>query len=562
MRLAVIAKANLAKVYKRGISFVLAVSIVAGTIISPTEAAAYTKDTFSNKQWAYYGNYNINVEEAWNAGVGMNKEVVVAVIDVGVDYNHEDLANVIWINEDEILDDGVDNDNNAYENDRYGYNFFDDNGIICNYAYSETEKQYVDDHGTHVAGIIAAVADNEMGIAGIASHNNVKIMSLKVLSDEEDGRGIQGTVSNMIAAIKYAEANGATICNMSLGYVGKDERLYNAMKESSMLFVCAAGNGTESTSWYGWSIDEKPQYPAAFDLDNIITVANMNETGYLDSSSCYGEVSVDIAAPGTNIASTVVTAPDATYRQSKYMLMTGTSMAAPMVTGTAALLASYYEGLTNLDIKEAILNGATVNPNFSNKVAGNRMLNVFGALNYYKNRTVIETEIDSASETTNNKKITVKLSYNSSPIRAASYMEGEQTVENFVGGFSGNALQWGENQATFEVNQTGIYTIYVLCEDGTEWTKQISVEVPSVKKLKLSAKEKKLKLGDTYQLETVVKPSDLYVKLVFKSSNKKVATVNKKGKITAVGEGSAKIKVIAKDGNTKKKEVCKVVVTQ
>ena len=554
-------KARLTKLYKR-LCGVLAVSVAASTIAFSAEAAAYTKDTFSNKQWAYYGEYNIGIEEVWNAGNGMNKEIIVAVIDVGVDYNHEDLSSVMWINEDEFEEDEVDNDANGYINDRNGYNFFDDNGVICNYAYSETSRQYVDDHGTHIAGIIAAVADNDMGVAGVASHSNVKIMSLKVLGEEEGYQEIRGSVTSLIKAIEYAEANGASICNMSLGYTVKDEELYQAMKNSNMLFICAAGNGMESTGGYGFSIDEKPEYPAAYDLDNIISVANMNEHGYIDLSSCYGEKSVDIAAPGTNIASTVVIEPDITKRQGKYMLMTGTSMAAPMVTGAAAILASYYDGLTNLEIKEAILNGATVNLKFGNKVAGNRMLNVAGALRYCKERIALETEITPAAENSNNKMVTAKLGCKSSPVMKAVYAEGAKEAEDFVGGFEGIPLEWEETKASFEVNQTGIYTIYVVCEDGTELTKEVFVEVPMIKKLKLSKSEKTMKKGSTYQLEAIIKPTDLYTDIVFKSSNSKVASVNEEGKITAKAPGKAKIKVIVKDGNTKKKAVCKVVVIE
>ena len=561
MRLVARTKAHLTKLYKR-LCGVLAVSVAAGTIAFPAEVAAYTKDTFSNKQWAYYGNYNIGIEEVWNAGTGMNKEVIVAVIDVGVDYKHEDLSSAMWINGDEVAEDEADNDGNGYINDRNGYNFFDDNGVICNYAYSETSKQYVDDHGTHIAGIIAAVADNDMGVAGVASHSNVKIMSLKVLGEEEGNQEIRGSVTSLIKAIEYAEANGAAICNMSLGYTVKDEELYQVMKNSDMLFICAAGNGMESSNGYGFNIDEKPEYPAAYDLDHIISVANMNEKGYIDISSCYGANSVDIAAPGTNIASTVVIEPDITKRQGKYMLMTGTSMAAPMVTGAAAILASYYDGLTNLEIKEAILNGAAMNPKFGNKVAGNRMLNVAGALQYCKERIALKTEIMPAAENSNNKIVTAKLGYKSSPVMKVVYAEGTQDAEDFVGGFEGIPLEWEENKAFFEVNQTGIYTIYAVCEDGTELTKEVFVEVPTIKKLKLSQNEKTMKKGSTDKLEAIIKPTNLYTNIRFESSDSKVVFVDEKGKITAKSPGKAKIKVIVKDGNTKKKAVCKVVVTE
>lgn len=523
--------------------------------------AMYTNDTFSNRQWAYYGNYSIGVEEAWNAGAGANKEVVVAIIDVGIDYNHEDLSSVMWINRNEIPDDGVDNDDNGYVDDIYGYNFFDDNGVICDYAYSVFEGEYVDDHGTHIAGIIAAMADNGVGIAGLAARSNVKLMSLKSLGDEQNGKGIQGSTDMIISAIEYAEDNGASICNMSIGYSGVDKALYQAMAESDMLFVCAAGNGEESSAGYGWDIDTKPVYPAAFDLDNIIAVANMNELGYVDDSSCYGEKNVDIAAPGMDIASSVVSIPSGeNTRESKYMLMSGTSMAAPMVTGTAAILASYFGDLTSQEIRTAILEGATVNLNFSNKVAGNRMLNVAGALEYCQNRFRIETEVTEVSERSNNKRVMVHILDNNSPVEAVVYALGEESAEYFYEG-AGTALTLKDNKTSFKVTESGIYTIYVVCEDGTEIIETVSVEVPIVEKLKLSAKKKTLKKGKTYQLKTSVTPSDMYVKLVYKTNNPKVASVSATGKIKAKKKGTAKITVYAKDGNTMKKAVCTVKVT-
>lgn len=526
-----------------------------------TYRALYTQDTFSSRQWAYYGNYNIGVEEAWNAGSGANEEVVVAIVDVGIDYSHEDLSSVMWVNPNEIPEDGIDNDENGYVDDIYGYNFFDDNSTICDYAYSVSEGEYVDDHGTHVAGIIAAVADNGVGVAGLASKSNVKLMSLKSLGDEVNGGGIQGSTDMIISAIEYAEDNGASICNMSIGYAGMDKALYQAMAESEMLFVCAAGNGEESTAGHGWNIDKKPVYPASFDLDNMIAVATMNELGYIDDSSCYGEKHVDIVAPGIDIASTVVAVPAGEHnRNSKYMLMSGTSMAAPMVTGTAAILASYFGNLTNLEIKEAILEGAAVNLNFSNKVAGNRMLNVYGAMEYWQNRFRMETQVHQVSDTSNNKRVTVKVLGNKSPVIGAAYTLGEEKADYFWKG-AGTALPLKDNQASFKITESGIYTIYLLCEDGREITEQVTVEVPVVEKVKLSAKKKTLKKGKTYKLKAKFTPSDMYVKLVYKTSNPKVATVSSAGKITAKKKGNARITVYAKDGNTMKKAVCTVTVT-
>lgn len=520
--------------------------------------ALYTDDVYSSSQWAYYGPYNIGMEEAWTKGTGVNEEVVVGIMDVGIDYNHEELTEAMWVNSGEVAADGLDNDGNGYVDDIYGYNFFDDNGIICDYAFSEVDQEYVEDHGTHIAGIIAAKADNIVGVAGIATNNNVKLMSLKVMGDKHDGYGVVGYSADIIKAIEYAAANGVKICNMSFGYTSYDMMLYGFMKNTDMLFVCAAGNGNETTGGTGWNIDTIPEYPAAFDLENIISVANMNSAGMIDYSSCYGKVSVDIAAPGTEIISTAV--DDPVYNSDNYLMMTGTSMAAPMVTATAALTASYHGNLTVAEIKEAILNGASVNEGFNNAVAGNRMLNVAGALGYYEEPFTITTEITEVSEKSNNKRVHISVTDNASPVSLVAYAKGEQTKEYFESGVIGTLLEYDGTTAKFKATQTGIYTIYVLCEDGTESTAQVEVEVPVITKLKLSTKKKTLKKGKTYTLKATVKPSDMYVKVTYKSSNPKVATVNSKGKITAKKKGTAKITVIAKDGNTTKKATCTITV--
>ena len=518
----------------------------------------YTNDEYSSLQWAYYGNYNINQEKAWSLGSGVNQEVIVAVVDSGIDYQHEELKEAMWLNSDEIAGDGMDNDKNGYIDDIYGWNFFDGTADICKYEYSRTERDYVDVHGTHIAGIIAAMAENGEGIAGIASQNNVKLMSVKVMGDGRDGNGVAGYSTDIIKAITYAQENGATICNLSLGYSEYDKALYETMENSNMLFVCAAGNGTEKTHWIGWDIDKRAVYPAAFELSNIISVANMNSMGVLDESTCYGAISVDIAAPGTSIVSTAVGGRANGYQ--KYAVLSGTSMAAPMVTGVAALMASYFGETDAVRLKESVLSGATENIAFGNKIANNRMLNAEGAFDYYQNKIWTEFAISKVSKKSNNKKVTVNIKAVNSPVTTVLYERGNLEAAYFEGGVKGTALEYSDNAVCFEVKESGDYTIYVLCDDGTEVVEKVSVNVPTLKKVTLSASKKTVKIGKTYQLKVTVNPSDIYKKVTYKSSNSKVATVSSKGKIKAKKKGTANITVTVKDGNTVMKKVCKITV--
>lgn len=303
---------------------------------------------------------DINILPAWKKYDAKQdkRRVVVALIDTGVDYSHEDLSDSIWTNEGETAGDGIDNDGNGYADDVFGWNFYSDNNQV--FAGGE------DNHGTHAAGTIAA-ARNGKGIVGINDPEFVKIMILKVLGTEE---GV-GSASNVAKAIRYAESNGASICNLSFGTAKYSEELYETMKNSKMLFIVAAGNGTLGGK--GYNIDSAPMYPASFDLDNIISVANLQFDGELDPDSNYGAASVDLAAPGNYILSTV--------SGNQYSYMSGTSMAAPMVTGAAALLYSYNPQMAITELKGKLLNSARKLDSLTGKVSTGGMLNVSAALN-------------------------------------------------------------------------------------------------------------------------------------------------------------------------------------
>lgn len=256
---------------------------------------------------------DISAPAAWETTTGSN--LVVAVIDTGVDYTHPDLAANVWVNAGEVAGNGVDDDHNGYVDDVHGYDFVNRDG------------NPLDDHnhGTHVAGTIGAVGNNGIGVAGV--NWNIKIMALKFL---DAGGG--GNLSDAIAAINYAVANGATISNNSWGFNGGfSQPLYDAIRSAQSaghLFVAAAGNG--NAFGIGQDNDQTAFYPASFDLNNIIAVAATDPNDNRAIFSNYGATSVDLAAPGVDILSTT--------RNNTYSTFSGTSMAAPHVTGVAALV--------------------------------------------------------------------------------------------------------------------------------------------------------------------------------------------------------------------------------
>ena len=337
-------------------------------------SAAITADTYSSAQWALkndgsFSGYRSRVNALENADVSAEKaweyytpkrEAIIALVDTGVQSAHEELSGSFWTNDDEIAGNGVDDDGNGYIDDVNGWNFYNNNNNI--YTGS------TDSHGTHCAGTISAAKDNNAGIAGLADYSNIKIMTLKALGGSDGS----GTTLSLTRAILYAEKKGAVICNLSLGTDSNDRLLYQVMKKSNMLFVVAAGNG--DASGRGVNIDRNPSYPASYELDNIITVANLTASGALHSSSDYGMTSVDIAAPGTDIISTNVSG--------KYAYMTGTSMAAPFVSAAAALVYTANENLTLADTRNILLNTVKKDTLLTNKIATGGILDCGSAVAY------------------------------------------------------------------------------------------------------------------------------------------------------------------------------------
>ena len=274
---------------------------------------------------------DIDAPEAFALVTGTQKKAV-GVIDSGIDYNHPDLAANIWTNPGEIPGDNMDNDRNGYTDDVHGWDF------------ANQDKDPMDDngHGTHVAGTIAAVGNNNLGVIGVAP-NNVLLVPLKFL----DKTG-SGATSNAILALDYATAKGIKITNNSWGSLLPipSQALQESIKEfaeNGGLFVAAAGNSSLNT-------DLVPSYPASYPNPSIISVAATDHNDKLAYYSNYGKKTVDIAAPGSEIFSTLP--------GNQYGYLSGTSMASPHVAGAVALVWSQNPTLTAQEVKNLVLSKA------------------------------------------------------------------------------------------------------------------------------------------------------------------------------------------------------------
>lgn len=294
-------------------------------------AATLPDDPLLPEQWALFSPNGIRPGEAWPY-TPPSEPVVVALIDTGVDLNHPDLADAIWTNPGEIPGNGIDDDGNGYIDDIHGWNFL-----------TQTPELFSGDadlHGTHCAGTIAAGIANHIGIAGIAG-GSVQLMVLKVL----DGNA-GGPTAGVAEAIRYARDNGADIVNLSLTALPADGGLDSLLTETELLFVAAAGNN-------GLNLDDAPPRLASLSLNNLISVAALQPDGRLSDTSNYGPTTVELAAPGAEILST---APGG------YEVLSGTSMAAPMVSAAAALLLAAHPELTPAELRSLLLRSADATP--------------------------------------------------------------------------------------------------------------------------------------------------------------------------------------------------------
>lgn len=305
----------------------------------PTALPSGTNDPLFGNQWHYENTgqnegtsgSDISLIEAWQVETG-NSEVIIAIEDGGIDFDHIDLAANMWVNEDEIDGNGIDDDNNGYVDDIYGYNFGDDTGDI-----------FVGNHGTHVAGTVAAVSNNGVGVSGIAggSGNNdgVKLMSCNVFASSNGG---------FAEAYSYAADNGAVISQNSWSY-SYPYQYDQAVLDGIDYFIANAGGGNAPMDGgivifaAGNDNSRSRYYPAYY--SSVMAVAATNKNDVRSYYSNYGDW-VDIAAPGGELETTNEdpTAVHSTYPNDSYGVMQGTSMACPHVSGVAALIISKYAG--------------------------------------------------------------------------------------------------------------------------------------------------------------------------------------------------------------------------
>ena len=356
------------------------VTPLADNDINPSSLSGAPNDPRFTDQWHYENTgqnggtvgSDISLLEAWEIETG-NSNVIVAIEDGGVDWDHEDLAGNMWVNPDEIAGNGIDDDNNGYIDDVYGYNFVDNTGTIS-----------VGDHGTHVAGTVAAETNNGIGVAGVAggsgSNDGVRLMSCTVFTNSSNG-GFE-------EAFIYAADNGAVISQNSWGYSSKgvyDQAVLDAIDYfvanaggpseamNGGLVIIAAGNDDDSGLWY----------PGCYESALAVGATNCK-----DEKSWYSNYDtwVDISAPGGELISTNndPTAIHSTLPNNQYGVMQGTSMACPHVSGVAALIISKnYGNITPQEVWNKLVNttdniDATI-PSYIGKLGSGRM-NAFAAL--------------------------------------------------------------------------------------------------------------------------------------------------------------------------------------
>lgn len=325
--------------------------------LAPTAAAARVpNDPGYGSQAAMWN--QVGAPSAWNATIG-SPDVVVAVIDTGVDVDHPDLSANIWTNPNEIPDNGVDDDNNGFIDDVHGWNFVENNNNVnpATDASAEPDPDAVR-HGTIAAGVIGAVGDNARDGAGL--NWRVRIMPLRAI--KSSGAGYTGTV---ISAIQYAIENGVDV--ISLSFVGSEriDQFYSVLKEAydaGIVVVAAAGN--HGPGEVG-DLDVKPLYPVCYNREAgrpiVIGVGSVSPAGYISRFSDYGRC-VDIVAPGEQIFSTYWYDPTNSYTASFGGPSAGTSYATPFVAGAAALLKSVRPDWGPYEIAHALTSTATAVP--------------------------------------------------------------------------------------------------------------------------------------------------------------------------------------------------------
>lgn len=332
-------------------------------------------DTYYSYQWGLNNSgqsggtsdADIDAPEAWDTFTG-SSDIVMAIIDSGIDYDHDDLQSNIWNNPGETGDgketDNIDNDGNGYVDDWRGWDF-------ANSDNSPMDDLYPEYHGTHVAGIAGAEGNNSTGVTGVCW--NSKLMPLKVI----DYTGYF-TAANVISAIDYAVDAGAQVINCSLGLSSYSSTLYAAVEdaqEQGVLIVCSAGNSNTN-------INTTPHYPASFDLDNIISVLATDDDDAKATYSSYGSYAVDLGAPGGQDGTQSSDNIYSTKQGDQYQYLAGTSMAVPLVTGSVGLILGQRSTINWWQAKTIILKSVDYKSGLSGTAWTSGRLNIHTSVHY------------------------------------------------------------------------------------------------------------------------------------------------------------------------------------
>ncbi len=335
---------------------------------SASQEAFPFNDPEVGRIWSFLDDsgFGVSVNKAYSSIPAPSHEVViVAVVDTGVDYRHVDLRDSMWVNRGEVPANGKDDDGNGYVDDVHGINTLvrDASGR----ASGDPAASHA--HGTHVAGTIAAVQNNYTGIAGIAAR--ARIMAIRTVPDNADETDV-----DIVESFLYAARNGARIINCSFGKTHNEggrvvaETIDHVANRYGSLVVAAAGN--DSKPWGRWDIDRNPKYPASFDSEGLLVIAASSASGGLASFSNVGAVSVDVAAPGTSIYSTIP--------GNSYGAMSGTSMATPTTVGVLAEVLSRKPSLTPFELKRIAIESVTPVSSFKGLMVSGGRVNLFQAI--------------------------------------------------------------------------------------------------------------------------------------------------------------------------------------
>jgi subtilisin family serine protease len=481
------------------------------------QATEIPNDYYFNELWGLHNtgqtggtpDSDIDAPEAWGLTHG-SSDVIVAVVDTGVDYTHTDLAANMWVNTGEIAGNGKDDDGNGYIDDVRGWDFVnDDNNPMDDYG-----------HGTHCAGTIGAVGNNGIGVAGVMW--TARIMPLKFL----DASG-SGTTSDAVFAILYANRMGAHVISNSWGGGGYSQSLKDAIDASPAVVVCAAGNSNRN-------IDKFFKfYPASYTSPQIIAVAATDDDDNLASFSNYGITSVDVAAPGVSILSTY---------PGGYAWMSGTSMATPHVSGLAGAIKALYPTMDNLAIITRIKD--TVDPvsGLTTKIASGGRINAYNALE----STIVVPPTAS---------FTVDTVTGTAPLTVQFTDTSSGTIDAWTWNFDDGSSYYTTDPAlrspTHTYEYPGSYTAQLTASNtaGSSTTPGTTIvvtqpEAPVLTRIEVSPASVSLDVGNTQQFTaTGFDQYDNPISIIatWSSDNPDIASIETDGMLTAMDAGSCTV---------------------